>query len=82
MADVTTPSAVAMSTMDAGVAAPVPKPHKTRPDKPDEAAYKEHLAKAEKMYLAAQETFVCICIIRGPRSPVKISTAHILIIVI
>ena len=61
MADVTTPSAVAISTMDAS-ATPATKSTKARPEKPDEAAYKDNLANAEKAYLAAQEKFVCVCI--------------------
>jgi phage FluMu gp28-like protein len=32
---------------------------KTRPQKPDEAKYKEDLAKAEKEHEAAQARFVC-----------------------
>ena len=63
MADLATPSAVAMSTMDAG-ATSNQKPQKARPDKPDEATYKDNLSKAEKAYLAAQEKFVCIGISR------------------
>ena len=59
MADVATPSAVAMSTMDGG-APPTPKPQKSKPEKPDEAAYKENLSQTEKAYLAAQDKFVCL----------------------
>ena len=61
MADVATPSAMAISTSDAGTT-PASKTHKARPEKPDEAAYKDNLAKAEKAYLATQEKFVRICI--------------------
>ena len=57
MADAATPSAVAMSTMDAG-SEPTTKAQKTRPEKPDDAAYKQKLSQAEKEYLAAQEKFV------------------------
>lgn len=58
MADISTPSAAAMSTIDAGVTQPE-KQHKTRPEKPDEAQYKEDLAKAEKEHAAAQAKLVC-----------------------
>ena len=52
-----TPSAVAMSTIDAGADRPS-KASKPKPEKPDEGLYKESLAQAEKACSAAQETFV------------------------
>ena len=57
MADVATPPAIAMSTIDAG-AEPPPKAQKSRPEKPDEQQYKENLATAEKEHAAAQEKVV------------------------
>ena len=57
MADIATPSAAAMSTIDAG-AEPSQKPQKAKPEKPDEQAYQEILAKAEKEHKAAQEKLV------------------------
>lgn len=58
MADVATPSAATMSTIDAGSEPAPNKATKTRPERPDEQQYKESLAKAEKDYAAAQEKFV------------------------
>lgn len=58
MADIATPSAATMSTIDAGSEPVVDKAHKAKPEKPDEQKYKESLAKAEKEYVAAQEKFV------------------------
>ncbi|KAL8926374.1 MAG: hypothetical protein Q9208_002917 [Pyrenodesmia sp. 3 TL-2023] len=55
MADIATPSAAAMSTIDAGAEPAPDKAQKTRPEKPDEAQYKESLSKAEKEHAAAQE---------------------------
>ncbi|KAL8685619.1 MAG: hypothetical protein Q9218_007648 [Villophora microphyllina] len=60
MADLATPSAATMSTIDAGLEPTPEKTHKTKPDKPDEQLYKESLAKAEKEYAAAQEKFNAI----------------------
>ena len=57
MADVATPSAATMSTMDPG-AEHSTKGQKPRPEKPDEQQYKENLAKAEKEHAAAQEKVV------------------------
>ena len=57
MADVATPSAATMSTMDPG-AEYSPKAQKSRPEKPDEQQYKENLARAEKEHAAAQEKVV------------------------
>ena len=51
MADIQTPSAAAMSTMDAGSDKPSSngiQPSKTKLEKPDEAVYKQNLAKADK----------------------------------
>lgn len=59
MADISTPSAATMSTIDAGSEPVAEKSQKTKPEKPDEQQYKESLAKAEKEYAAAQEKFVC-----------------------
>ncbi len=58
MADIATPSAAAMSTMDAGSEPISDKTQKVKPEKPDEAQYKENLSKAEKEHAAAQEKFV------------------------
>ena len=58
MADMATPSAATMSTIDAG-AEPSQKPQKTKPEKPDEHKYKESLGKAQKEHAAAQERVVC-----------------------
>ncbi|KAL8638307.1 MAG: hypothetical protein Q9228_004535 [Teloschistes exilis] len=60
MADLATPSAATMSTIDAGSEPTPEKGHKIKPDKPDEQLYKESLAKAEKEYAAAQEKFNAI----------------------
>ena len=57
MAEAATPSAVAISTMDAG-SDPIAKPQRTRPEKPDEAAYKIGLSEAEKAHTAAQQKLV------------------------
>ncbi|KAL6715105.1 multicopy suppressor of BFA (Brefeldin A) [Lecanora helva] len=54
MADLATPSAVTMSTIDAGSEQQT-KPQRSRPEKPDEEQYKEILEKAEKEHKAAQE---------------------------
>lgn len=58
MAEAATPSAIAMSTSNAGAqdkgkAAPVQKP-----ERPDEEAFKAELAKAEKDLKASQERLV------------------------
>ncbi len=58
MADIATPSAATMSTMDPGSEPAPEKVSKARPERPDEQQYKESLAKAEKEYAAAQEKFV------------------------
>ncbi|KAL8648616.1 MAG: hypothetical protein Q9226_005916 [Calogaya cf. arnoldii] len=60
MADIATPSAATMSTIDAGSEPAPDKASKTRPERPDEQQYKENLAKAEKDYAAAQEKFNAI----------------------
>lgn len=57
MADIATPSAATMSTIDAG-AEPSQKAQKTKPEKPDEQKYKESLGKAQKEHAAAQEKVV------------------------
>lgn len=57
MADLSTPSAATMSTIDAG-SDRIEKEQKTRPEKPDERLYKESLAKAEKEHTEAQEKLV------------------------
>lgn len=54
MADIATPSAATMSTIDAG-AEPSQKPQNTKPEKPDEQKYRESLGKAQKEHAAAQE---------------------------
>ncbi|KAL8803762.1 MAG: hypothetical protein Q9182_002972 [Xanthomendoza sp. 2 TL-2023] len=60
MADLATPSAATMSTIDAGAARPAEKASKSKPEKPDEQQYKESLAKAEKEYTASQDKFNAI----------------------
>lgn len=59
MADVGTPSAVDMSTSNAGAE---PSKEKTappaKPERPDEEVYKTDLAKAEKELKAAEERMV------------------------
>lgn len=57
MADIATPSAAAMATMDAGID-PTGEVRKARPEKPDEGAYKLRLAEAEKAFVAAQQHLV------------------------
>lgn len=59
MADIATPSAAAMSTIDAGADHPE-KDQKAsgRPTKPDEDTYKKNLANAEKAHATAQEKIV------------------------
>lgn len=57
MADVSTPSAIAMSTIGAGSDSSS-KPARTKPEKPSESEYKETLSQAERTYVAAQEKFV------------------------
>ena len=66
MADLSTPSAATMSTIDAGSDQPE-KQQKARPEKPDEQLYKESLAKAEKEHTTAQEKLV-----RSPSLPLGI----------
>lgn len=58
MADLATPSAATMSTIDAGSEPKLDKTAKARPEKPDEQQYKEGLARAEKEYTLAQEKLV------------------------
>ena len=55
MADVTTPPAAKVATADVPVSE---KQQVVKPEQPDEAKYKEDLAKAEKEHTAAQEKFV------------------------
>ena len=57
MADVATPSVIDMA-MGPSAADTSEKSQKTKPEKPDEAKYKEDLAKAEKEHGAAQEKLV------------------------
>ena len=64
MADIATPSAATLSTIDTG-SEPTQKPQKaktekTKPEKPDEQNYRESLAKAQKEHAAAQERVVCL----------------------
>lgn len=59
MADLATPSAAAISTIDAG-AEPAEKQLKTKPEKPNDQLYKESLSKAEKEHAAAQEKVVSL----------------------
>ncbi|KAL8841868.1 MAG: hypothetical protein Q9170_000741 [Blastenia crenularia] len=60
MADIATPSAATMPTIEAGSEPTADKAQKSKPEKPDEQSYKENLAKAEKEYAAAQEKFNAI----------------------
>lgn len=61
MADLATPSAAAISTIDAKADPPTAgKTAVTRPERPDEATFKESLAKAEKELAAIQEKQVGI----------------------
>jgi hypothetical protein len=55
MADVTTPPTAKVATADVPVSE---KQQVVKPEQPDEAKYKEDLAKAEKEHTAAQEKFV------------------------
>ena len=60
MADIATPSAATISTIDAG-SEPSQKSQKAKPEKPekpDEQKYKESLAKAQNEHAAAQEKVV------------------------
>ena len=61
MADVATPSAATMATIDAGAEHPV-KASKPKPEKPDEEAYKEALRNAEQENSKAQEKLVCLLV--------------------
>ena len=61
MADIATPSAATISTIDAG-AEPATKSQKSKPEKPDEQKYKEDLAKAEREHAASQEKVVSHCL--------------------
>ncbi|KAI9871105.1 MAG: hypothetical protein M1830_003307 [Pleopsidium flavum] len=55
MADLATPSAATMSTVNAGADRVDDKTSKIKPEKPDEEKYKADLAKAEKEHAAVQE---------------------------
>lgn len=57
MADVATPSAAAISTIDAG-AEPPSKATKQRPEKPNEDLFKEALRQAEEAHAAVQQKYV------------------------
>ena len=61
MADVATPSAIAMSTVDAGAEpaqVTASRPAATKPEKPDEAAFKDKEAKLKKDFELAQKKTV------------------------
>ena len=60
MADVATPSAITMSTIDAGADSPQPAESKgaTKPERPDEAAFKEAESKLKKEFENAQKKTV------------------------
>ena len=63
MADLQTPSAAAISTIDAGSDKPEAaqkqaSTQKSKPEKPDEHSYKEKLAKAEKDHADAKAKLV------------------------
>lgn len=60
MADLATPSAATMSTVNAGADRVDDKSSKVKPEKPDEEKYKADLAKAEKEHAAVQERLVCL----------------------
>ena len=71
MADIATPSAATMSTIDAGSEpsqkSQNPKLEKPeKPEKPDEKKYKESLAKAQKEHAAAQEKVVRLSNLKVP----------------
>jgi len=57
MADLATPSAALISTMDA-TAEEATKQHASKPEKPDESAFKESVEKARKALASAQEATV------------------------
>ncbi len=59
MADMATPSAATMSTLDAGPE-PSQKSSKAKPEKPDDQKYKEDLGNAQKEHAAAQERVVSL----------------------
>lgn len=60
MADLMTPSAVAITTMDstAETAAPSLKQHAVKPEKPDEGIFKTALEKARKAFADSQASTV------------------------
>lgn len=59
MADLATPSAATMGTIDAGASTPVNKQAvKAKPEKPDEEQYQKDLKKAEEEHKAAQDRYV------------------------
>ena len=59
MAEVATPSAIAMSTSNAGAQDKSKATTVQKPERPDEEAFKAELAKAEKDLKASQERLVC-----------------------
>ena len=62
MADLQTPSAAAISTINASsdkAEATKSQPQKLKPEKPDEQLYKENLAKAEKQHNDVKAKLVC-----------------------
>jgi len=58
MADMATPSAAAMSTMDAEAPTGKGKPQVVKPEKPDEEQYKKDVEKAEKEHAEAKKKLV------------------------
>lgn len=60
MADVATPSAVTMSTIDAGADSPQPTESRgsTKPERPDEAAFREAESKMKTAFENAQKKTV------------------------
>ena len=59
MADLATPSAATMGTINAGATPDTPKQQTiAKPEKPDEAAFKAELEKLRKALSAAQESTV------------------------
>jgi len=57
MAELATPSAATMGTMNAGADGPpsAKAPFSSKPERPDEEAYKKELAEAEKALTSVQE---------------------------
>ncbi len=76
MADLATPSAATMSTVNAGADRVDDKPSKVKPEKPDEEKYKVDLAKAEKEHAAVQERLVRLLLVQAMQRPVILRGAN------